>query len=453
MSKSDLSLIELTVRKNIKRHFSGLESPHFIIGVSGGVDSMCLLYTFKRLGISALVSHINYQKRGEASDKDQELVEQMASEWGFECHSVKAEPKQAKGQNFQQWARNFRYDVFGQLANEQQADAIAVAHHEDDQVETILQKIFRGAGLVSWTGMDILDDTVFRPFLNLSRTQIETFAKEYAVPYRTDASNLKADFARNFLRNEWLPQIAGFFPGWKQNVLRVNTQAGNYEEAIDWIADRISSSRKIDRENFHTLGSGVQKAVILYLLKQENPSLQISQDSLDQLEKLDALQTGKEIQLTKQFSIVRDRDCYVLTGQSQDTFSPLKIEKKQLESAAVETENLKLSLERFKNPDYNKALYLNPRKLTWPLTLRRWQDGDRFQPFGMQGHQQVSDHLTNRKISAAHKKQALVMESFDKSICAVIFPPIKNQIQPGTISEQIKCDPHTEYCLKIKYKK
>jgi len=451
MSKSDLSLIEATVQKNINRYF-GKEDPYFIIGVSGGIDSMCLLYVFKKLGISALVSHINYQKRGSSSDKDQELTEQMAFEWGFDCHSVKVDPDHADGENFQQWARDFRYDFFRQLATDQDADGIAVAHHEDDQVETILQKIFRGAGLVSWTGMDIWDDTIFRPFLNISRSQIEAFTEEHAIPYRTDESNLESDFARNLLRNEWLQKLSDFFPGWKQNVLRVNQQAGNYEEAIDWIAENISDPKGIKRKAFHSLKTGVQKAVVLYLLKQKDPSIHISQSSLRQLEELNQLQTGKRVQLTNQFSLLRDRDYYVISNNELGDFKRMKLNRRQLRGDSFEFKNLKLSLEVFKEPDYKNALYLDPQKMKWPLIIRRWSEGDRFQPFGMEGHQQVSDHLTNRKISAAHKKKALVIESFDKSICAVIFPPIKNQTQPGTISDQVKCDQETKYCLKIKHR-
>jgi len=445
MSKSDFSLIELTVKKNIEQSFEQ-PSPHFIIGVSGGMDSMCLLYIFKRLGLSALVSHVNYQKRGASSDEDEELVQQIAFEWGFECHSVRVSPDEAECQNFQQWARNFRYNIFNQLALEHDAEAIAVAHHEDDQIETILQKIFRGAGLVSWTAMDIWDGTVFRPFLNISRAQIKSYAEENAIPYRLDQSNLESDFARNFLRNEWLRQLSDFFPGWKQNVLRVNQQAGDFEQAIEWIADRITGEQGIDRKAFHSLKAGVQKTLVLYLLKQKQPGLQISQDSLNQLDTLGDLQTGKEIQLTDDFSVVRDRNNYVISeGDNADVASAI-IDRDQLESSVLKVKNIQLSLEVFKDPNYEGALFLDPRKINWPLTLRCWRAGDRFQPFGMEGHQLVSDHLTNRKVSAAHKKQALVIESFDKSICAVIFPPIKNQIPPGTISEQAKCDPQTKYC-------
>lgn len=449
MSKSELLPIESTVQKKLTKHFPEQNSPFFVVGVSGGMDSMSLLYIFKRLGISGLVVHINYQKRGEASDKDAELVEQMAFEWGFDCQTISVDPAEAKDQNFQQWARDLRYGIFRDLAEEHSADGIAVAHHEDDQIETILQKIFRGAGLTSWTGMDVWDGSVFRPFLGISRAQIEKYVEDKAVPYRTDESNLESDFARNFLRNEWLDRLTDFFPGWKQNVLRVNEQAGNYEKAMGWIARQITNEYGIGREAFHSLDQNVQKALVLYLLKQREPGIEISHESLQQIEDIEELQTGKAIQLTGRFSILRDRDHYCIVENDSDDFPPISLQLYQLENSSFQKNTLLLSIEICDQPDFEKALYLDAEKISWPIKLRRWKSGDRLQPLGMEGHQQVSDHLTNRKVSAAKKDKALVVETFEEKICAVIFPPIKNQMPIGTIAEHVKCDSQTKHCLKI----
>ncbi len=452
MNKSDLLPIEKAVRENVQRHFSNVSNPKFVVAVSGGADSMCLLYILKKLGISALVSHINYQKRGADSENDAELVEQMSLEWGFECHTTTVDPPEGEGQNFQQWARDFRYDIFRQLAQEEDADGIAIAHHQNDQVETILQKMFRGAGLASWSGMQIWDGEVFRPLLNYSREQIEKYAEQNAIPFRTDESNLETNFARNFLRNEWLEQLSNFFPGWKTNVLRISDQADNYQHSLSWIADRLMDQHGIQRQAFHSLAPGVQKALILFLLKQEKPEVQISHHSLERVEELPNLQTGKEISITAGVSILRDREHYVIQGIQEEDFVAVEIEADQIEGAPMKVGNLLLTKEKFESPDFKNALYLNADKLRWPITIRRWESGDIIQPFGMEGHQAVSDHLTNRKISAAYKKQALVIESFEETICAVIFPPIKNQTSPGTISEKMKCNSDTEYCLEIKYR-
>lgn len=452
MSKSDLSLIEKAVQKNVEQFFSDQSSLFFIIGVSGGIDSMVLLHTFHKLGIPALVSHINYSKRGEASDKDAELVEQMSFQWGFECHTTTIDSVDFDGSNFQQWARELRYNVFRGLSHEYNASGIVVAHHKDDQIETILQKIFRGAGLASWGGMDIWNEGIFRPFLNVSRSQIEQYAQYKSIPYRTDESNLKSAFARNFLRNEWLQKMGDFFPGWRQNIERVSQQAENYGQALEWISHRITDRSGIDREAFHSLEESLQKALILHLLKKKDPSLQISHNSLDRIIELSELQTGKKIQLTETLSVLRDRERYVIKEKSTETPAEILLSRENLRNSPFESDDLIFSVEVYDKPDFKQALYLDADKISWPLTLRNWRHGDEFQPLGMEGHQMISDHLTNRKISAAYKNQTLVIESFEETICAVIFPPIKNRTQPGTISDHFKCDAGTKYCLKITYR-
>lgn len=451
MNKSDLSLIKKTVQQQLQKHFQE-QSPFFIVGVSGGMDSMALLSVFKQLELPVLVSHVNYGKRGKASEGDEALVQEVAERWGMEWESSTLDPSEAEGKNFQQWARQARYDIFYRQLKERGAQGIALAHHRDDQIETVLQKLFRGAGLESWGGMDVWDRKLFRPLLRVSRNQIEQYVKEQDIPYRTDASNLTSDFARNFLRNEWLQELEAFFPGWKQNILRIEKQAEDYSQALHWISRQVSDDWGLRRSAFNTLESGVQKALLLHIMKKEYPGSSVSNESLERLEQLEELETGKKIQLTDQLSLYSDRNHYILKSHAHDAFKPVTLSREELRKSTREAGPLMLSVEPFSEPDFTCALYMDIQRLSWPLTLRRWHRGDQFVPFGMKGHQQVSDHLTNRKVSAAYKNQAMVIESFEETICAVIFPHLKNNVQPGTIAEPVKCEPETQLCLKITYR-
>jgi tRNA(Ile)-lysidine synthase len=406
---------------------------------------MSLLYSLYSLNISGIVAHVNYQKRGKASDKDAELVAEKAEEWGFQFELKKVNPKEAQGQNFQQWARKVRYRFFRDLVEQYGADGIALAHHRDDQVETILQKLFRGAGMASWSGMDVRDGDLFRPLLSVSRLQVEKYAEQNEIPYRTDESNLENDFARNFLRNEWTKQMADFFPGWKENVLGMGD-----EDALEWIAGRITDNNGLIKQAFDGLEPGLQRALVLYLIKKQEPDIKISQQNLYRVSELKNLQTGKRIGITSAFSVVRDRDHYVIIRSEDDAFKPQTFTRRRLEGTEVEVGNQVLTVEQSADPDLSKALFMDADKISWPVTVRQWKEGDRLQPLGMQGHQTVAEHLTNRKVSAADKEKVLVIESFEETICALIFPPIKNQSPRGTISEQVKCDAETKWYLIIK---
>lgn len=454
MSRSGLSSIEKEVKDQLERYFPDIDDPFFVIAVSGGIDSMSLLYSFHRLQISALAVHINYGKRGEASDKDAELVEQIAYEWGFDCQTINADPSDAEGKNFQQWARRFRYDVFRSLAGEYNADGIALAHHRDDQIETILQKMFRGAGLASWTGMEVWDEELFRPLLNISQQEINDYAGEKAVPYRVDASNLESDFARNFLRNEWLEDLENHFPGWKSNVLRMAEQAEIFQHALSRLLDQITDPEKgISRRVFHTMEPGLQKALLLHAIKQKDRNVSVSAESLERVEDLESLQTGKAVEPVPGVSIVRNRGWYVIRTEREVTGPVCKLQIDGGLKEGINFEGLQFILRKYEEGEtaFERELYIDAEKMSWPLNVRRWTNGDRFQPLGMEGHQHVADHLTNRKANAAEKHTALVIESFEERIVAVIFPPIEKRQPPGTIADHVKCDSSTTLCLNIKH--
>lgn len=443
-------LIEQKVKYALDDIFGG-QSPKFVIAVSGGPDSMALLYTFYKLDVEALAVHINYGKRGEESDKDAELVEEMADQWGFDCQSVKVNPEEAEDNNFQQWARRVRYDIFHSLAAEYDAEGIALAHHRDDQIETILQKLFRGAGFESWSAMEVWDGELFRPLLPVSRKEIEAYCEQRAIPYRIDRSNLESDFARNFLRNEWLQNLEHHFPGWRQNILRIPEQAEVFSDALKWISGQITDDKdRIHRQQLLALEPRLAQALLLRKLKQGEPDLEVSRDALQQIENLRELQTGKALQLTESYSLLRDREWFKIVYDRPESLKLTELKPEELTEQPFVFDGIRFLIEPYAEPDFETALYLDAEKLHWPLTLRTWKAGDSFQPLGMEGHQKVSDHLTNRKVSAAQKKSALVIVSFDETICAVIFPPIENRTPPGTIAESVKCDRTTGNCLTVK---
>lgn len=453
MSRSGFLPIEEDVQSLLQTHFSN-PNPSFVVGVSGGPDSMALLYLLFRLGAEALVVHVNYGKRGEESEKDATLVEEMAHQWGFDCHTLRpdTEADERKESNFQQWARGFRYDAFRALAAEHRADGIAVAHHKDDQVETILQKLFRGAGLESWSAMEVWDGELFRPLLHHGKDEIESYCKQRSIPYRVDRSNLESKFARNYLRNEWLEDLQQHFPGWQENVLRVASQAELFSSAMQWIAKEITDEQdRISRARLLQLDPSLARALVLHLIKRVEPGIQVSGEALHQLEEIAALQTGKSIQLTQSYFLLRDREWFKIVYEQKEALTVVNLGYRELREKPFSYNGLTFSIGLYgEDPDFEHSLYLDAQQLCWPLKLRNWKEGDAFVPFGMQGHQKVSDHLTNRKISAAHKRKALVIETFEESICAVIFPPIENRTPPGTISEFAKCDSGTEQCLIVK---
>jgi len=448
MSKSTLLPIEKTVRRALQKSFPH-STPSLITGVSGGADSMVLLHILHKFEVSQYVVHVNYQKRGDEADKDAELVKQTAQKLRVDYKTIRVTPEEAEGKNFQQWARQVRYNAFEIQANQTGADGIAVGHHRDDQIETIIQKIFRGGGLASWSGMQVWNGRLFRPLLGVTRKQIVAYCKEKKIIYRSDKSNFESDFARNFLRNEWLTELEDHFPGWRTNILRVAEQAAVFKSSLQYILENISDDYdRLLRGPFLALDDELQKSILIHYVHRLDPDQHLSRGALRTLGELAELQTGKSVQLTDDMQLMRDREYFKIVVDTNETAASVTLEKKKLDDG-FSFNDLIFSLKPFESPDFEQMLYLDSNQISWPLKLRRWRPGDRLQPLGMEGHQSVADHLTNRKIPAAEKEKALVLESFEESICAVIFPTIKNQNPPGTISDWAKCRSSTESCLTI----
>lgn len=445
MATSISKKLQKHLSKNLADYFE--PDAFFILGVSGGPDSMALLYIFHLLNREALVVHINYGKRGKQSDKDQELVEQLAFQWGFECCSIRLNPEDADGENFQNWARNQRYQFFRDLKQDSKAEAIVTAHHQDDQVETILQKLFRGSGPAAWQGMKTWDGQLFRPLLTFDKDDILAFCESEAVPYRTDKSNQSSDYARNFIRNEFVHKMDELLPGWKQNILNLPQHGEIFETSIMEITDQVTKKNTISLKKFSKLPDILKPAVLKNLLDQFGQEGHYSKAQLQELTELEFLQPGKGMKVGN-LILIRERDEIHLQPDKEFT----DISKTIAENEAEEGLTLNgIKLKKTAKPNNKATLKLDASKLSWPLTLRTWSAGDVLQPLGMDGHQKISDHLTNRKIPSYFKEKALVLCGSDGTIYAILYPVQAINKERGAISELAKCETTSTSFLTINF--
>src|SRR5690554_4816319 len=442
MSKCESTLVEVW-RKNLDKAQLTPQSK-VIVGVSGGADSMALLYLVHSLKLDALIVHINYGKRGEESDKDQELVEGMSFEWGFECVSLSLEMEEGAKRNFQDWARTERYRIFRELKEVNDAAAILVAHHQDDQVETILHRLFRGSGVVAWQGMKVWDGELLRPFLNSTKQEILDYCAQHCIPFRIDASNLESDYARNFIRNNFGPKLTQFFPGWETNILALPKRAQITEQAIEALLGPISNEDSLELELLLTYPIELQLALLKLFVERRHTS--ISKGQLEELLNLTTLEVGKRVILDDNLSVIKEREQLVLSTQSSHSGTQLLLDKSDLNTP------FKLKRHTFKietiDPG-NVGLRMDAQTMEWPITIRNWENGDKIKPFGMEGTQKISDHLTNLKVSSINKEKTLVLCASDGNIYAIIFPENIDYNRIGTISENVRCTPQTKEYFTI----
>jgi tRNA(Ile)-lysidine synthase len=344
------------------------------------------------------------------------------------------------------------------LRVEEDCDAIVLAHHRDDQVETLIQKIFRASSPQNWMGMKAWDEQrrLLRPWLSITKAEIFAYASSKAVPFREDASNNQTKYNRNWIRNRWKPDLDQHFPGWEANILGMQEYAkllGQYRD--HWLAESVSTREKEDHEGI----SIAKLATCPEMMRQdllkafiESHSLydahaHLSAGILVEAVKLMGAETGSTVPISDRLLIYRDRDQLRLSPS--DAFhsplsgdSPVEFDKASLPMKQLGFSFALQSLEQVDVPLSEQTdLYLDVHDVPWPLRLRTWKPGDRFNPIGMKGHMKISDFLINRKVPRHIKSGYLVLEDGNKKIIAVLYPPQNNNESNhvGIPSDDHKC--------------
>ncbi len=361
-------------------HFSSLLEPshRVLVAVSGGLDSVVLLDLLAKYGLNDLaVVHCNFHLRGEASDGDEQFVRQLAESYGlpFFCahFDTYAEQKKSK-ESIQMIARNLRYSYFLELLKKEKFDCIAVAHHADDQVETFFINLLRGAGVKGLRGMLPKREHIIRPLLNFSRQDLKDYAEENHLKHREDASNSSDDYLRNAIRHHLIPCLESLDKSAKKSILK-------------------------SIENLQDL---------------ENQSLQ----SLETLQNCGFSATQiRNIQKTVEHSSGKkfiSKTHRAITHNGQLEIEPTSIEA---ENAGFRIDLI--PIEEFQLSKDPNVAQLDFDKLRFPLTLRHWQEGDYFVPFGQRGKQKLSNFFINQKFSLFDKEKVWLLCSGENVVWIV----------------------------------
>ena len=225
-----------------------------IAGVSGGADSMCLLHFLASLrekwNIALTVAHINHNLRGEEAYRDQKSVEEFCRTHHIRCEVLSADVHriaEENGESCEECGRRIRYAFFRQLCGDN--GKIATAHTLSDSVETVLFHIARGTGLQGLLGIPKVRDNIIRPLSDISRSQVEQYCADNAVPYVTDSTNLTNDYNRNKIRNSVIPVMKEINPSFAVAVKRLSATAKNYLSLTEDLAEEVIHKSQIKQNN------------------------------------------------------------------------------------------------------------------------------------------------------------------------------------------------------------
>ncbi len=437
------------------------EREKVIAAVSGGVDSIVLLDLLAKeqeaFGLTLIVAHFNFQLRGAESDDDEQFVAQRARHYGLELYVERADTEEYarhKKIGIQEAARDLRYEFFDKLLMSSGFDKIATAHNANDNVETILFNLFRGAGVSGLAGIPVYreDRRIIRPLLFAQRSEIETYAAAEHLTFRTDSSNAKDHYSRNFIRQHVLPPVRE-----KINpdvVATMNRSAEVFRELEVFLKHTAKEHFEliVVKDNTIELQLSIprlrsspqllQQYVIMFAAE-TFASCKLEYDQVHGILDLTEGLTGSWVSLNKEYVVFRDRDHLVFRRSEEVSdfrFAVLPnhrywFPKFSFSSEIVEPRGFVVN---GSNVEYIDA----DRIAGQELILRSWKDGDAFIPLGMRTKKKVSDFFVDAKIPLYEKRNVPILETRSGDIVWVCG---------CRIDDRFKVTTETRSVMKLEY--
>jgi len=405
-------------KKNIGTDFSFMEGKKMLIACSGGMDSVVLTHLMKKSNFEIALAHCNFSLRGKESDGDEMFVIGLAKSMQipvfvetFDTKKIAQEHKIST----QMAARDLRYAWFDEILKDFKFDYLLTAHHLDDNLETFFINLSRGTGLTGLAGIPKRNNKIIRPLLDFSREEILKYAEENNLKWREDSSNLKTDYLRNKLRLEVLPQFKETNEALLKNFQKTqrNIQASqNLIEDYTALVYNLVVSEAVDSYNINIpkIKELPHTDALLYELLHGFGFTEWE----DVSNLLDA-QTGKQL-FSKTHRLIKNREELVLTE--------IDLEKRNDEFLVFEEEitfpiNLKIEPSKYIGETEKNLIYVASEKLNFPLKLRKWKNGDSFQPFGMKGKKKLSKFFKDEKISLNEKEKIWLLLSEEKIVWVI----------------------------------
>ncbi len=423
-----------------------------VIGFSGGIDSVCLTSLFMKSSYPLIIAHFNHCLR-ETADRDEEFSRLFATERKLLFYSERGEVKKfASVQNLsiEEAARKMRYAFLFRVAKENQADTIAVGHHADDQIETVLMHMFRGSGMSGLIGMKpevIIPEfdrkiTIIRPLLTFKRAEIEAYCKKNSLSFVQDETNFSDDYERNRIRNQIFPFLKNYYPGIGERILKLSTLLGDENEFLNDIMDETwvnvclqdhPEFVRMDRQKFKELDVALQRRIVRKAFFSFDPTLRnLSFDNVEWFINFSGSSKTGEIDLSSNVLAIMNGDEIILGSAGKKWIVNIYPQLDQTYKLDPKTNQViflsnlwKIEVEQVKHqPDINDIhegfiAYLDADYFQGKeMTFRPRKNGDRFQPLGMMnGKIKISDFFINKKlIKVARDKWPLLTTINDEIV-------------------------------------
>lgn len=425
------------VQKFIRQKSLLQEGDGVLVAISGGADSVALLSLLTDMGYACVAAHMNFSLRGDESDRDEAFVRDFCASRHIPLEIKKVDAKayaQTQSISVEMAARDLRYAWFESLRVQHQLQAIAVAHHQDDDIETFFLNLLRGSGIKGLAGIPLRNGYIIRPLLCVSRQEILDYLGREALSYVTDSSNLQDDYLRNKIRLQVLPLLEEIQPGVRKSIQRSQALL---RAADDDLSLALQPALQAISEHGNVLSVADAAETLLY---QWLSAYQFNAKEISRIWEQRFSPSGLCYH-SDNYELLLDRGCWILRerasqNKSQEIFyltqaeicqpAPPQAELPEFEPTKKASPeglplcwNAKLFSRPFAVEKSKQIAWLDVDKLQFPLLLRHPRQGDVFVPFGMHGRKLLSDFLTDLKYSRFDKENVWLLLSGEDIVWVV----------------------------------
>ena len=402
---------------NISKNTLFSKTDKLLVAFSGGIDSVVLADLLHKAGYNIQLAHCNFQLRGEEAKEDTSFCENFAQSIHAPFHLIYFDTKAYAAEHklsIQMAARELRYNWFKTLKAEHGFNYILTAHHANDNIETLFVNLIRGTGIKGLQGIPEKQNDVVRPLLFATKDEIREYATKQQLQYREDSSNQEVKYKRNFIRHQIIPELKKLNPALEETfVSSIQFFKQSSEIVTEFAQLKFKSICKEENNqlfiDINLLLQEAQKETLLFewLYRKNFKTSQIQQLT-------EVLIADKQV--GKQFSssthqLVVDRKHVIVKALEKEYTEKAFVIKSISDTAHLP---IKLHFEETTNRAFSKdknEITIAYSEHLFPLTLRKWKQGDKFKPLGMAGFKKLSDFFKDQKLSLFEKEATWILES------------------------------------------
>ncbi|HQP00489.1 MAG TPA: tRNA lysidine(34) synthetase TilS [Caldisericia bacterium] len=441
------------IKKNISENSLIDEKDRILVGLSGGPDSIFLLYILHNyFNNQLIIAHINHKLRGVDSDLDEKFVRTISQKLKIPLYVIREDIRKLSNENkksIEEVGREVRFSFFDKTLKVENFNKIALGHNLDDNVETILINFIKGSGTKGLIGIPEKRDNIIHPIINIKKEEILKFLEENKIEYRVDKTNFEIDFLRNKVRNYLLPIIEKEFnKNFKEKILSLSNILKVEDRFLDNLVENIKNDLiefeddfiKIDNKKFQKLDLSLKRRLIRKAIDYFNRDLrEYPLEHIDKVISLENKKTGKEIELPFNLIAVKDKNKIIIEKKGVE-IPNFYIEIPDI--GLYELAGMKIELTLVEKISKVKDIFtsfFDYDKIEFPIKFRKPKFGEKFKPLGLKEEKKIQDFFVDNGIPKSVRWNLPILLDKKDDILWIVGVRISDDYKVTNLTKRVIC--------------